>query len=36
MTAAFPTLGTSSLDKLYRTVVQALDELVNAVGLKAA
>jgi hypothetical protein len=26
----------SQLDKLYRRVVQALDELVHAVGLKAA
>jgi len=31
-----PDTTTSSLDKLYRSVVKALDQLVDAVGLKAA
>ena len=31
-----PNSRISPLDKLYRTVVQALDQLVSAIGLKAA
>jgi hypothetical protein len=31
-----PETRTTQLDKLYRAVVHALDQLVDAVGLKAA